>query len=181
MKKILLKVKEIIKVLSYVGDEYKPPQKLKKALIVMNMQEAYVGAERCVEQFPFDAELLLNKINEKIEFHKKFSDYVIYIQNNESSDDTKFAEGLLLVSDLMFVMREDNCFSTEGLVEFLKKNDVLSLEIVGINVNDSILNSAKSGIYKGFYLRIEQSYIGIKDVELFNEFVSKHLKMWMSI
>lgn len=132
-------------------------------LLVIDMQEDYVGAGRNRKAYPYDEKLLIDRVNERIREYPAES--VIYITNKffweQGREPKKLVEGLKVVSSQIYEKRKSSCFSNERLLEYLKKNNVTSLELVGVDGNYCVGNSALEGIKKGFAVVCNESCIGV--------------------
>lgn len=77
-----------------------------QALLVIDMQEDYVGSERNQKRFPYNSECLIANINERIFWFVEHDGLVIYIVNRLVYQGKRFrpqlVKGLSIVSHLFF-------------------------------------------------------------------------------
>ncbi len=150
-----------------------------KALIVIDMQEAYLENRR---NCPYDIQRLVNNINKRIADYNSQNNMVIYIKNKgKSTNASDFTEGLLLVSDMEFEKEEASCFSNQGLRELLLKERVTEIEIVGVDGNYCVGISALEGVKLGFLINIPCSCIGITSIKRFALMKEKLLRAGISV
>lgn len=115
-----------------------------KALLVVDMQEVCIGKEHA-ECFQYP-DSLLPTVNQIIDDNKE--NLVIYIRNimkrntinkfapfqaYEGSKEVELVEGLHVVSDHIFDKYTGDAFSNKELSEFLEKNGVEEVEIIGVD------------------------------------------------
>ena len=120
-------------------------------LFIFNMQEIYAGKGRNKDKYPFDAEDLTNKINQRI------SDYdpeaVFYIKSigrgllkgGMPKDGTREAELILnlkVLSKNVYEKNKPDCFSNEALRDFVRARNVKEIEFVGVDTGDELGKSA---------------------------------------
>lgn len=132
-------------------------------LLVIDMQEDYVGAGRNRKAYPYDEKLLIDTVNERIREYP--TDAVIYITNKffweSGREQNKLVKGLKVVSSQVYEKRKSSCFSNKKLLEYLKKNNATSLELVGVDGNYCVGSSALEGIKKGFEVLFNESCVGV--------------------
>lgn len=120
---------------------------MSKALLVIDMQEAYVG-ERCASYLKYDKPALLRAVNDVIDARSGEGCMVVYVRNvtkrslikrlalfkvYEGTPESELVEGLHVVSDHVFVKYVGDVLSNPELRVFLKQNGVESVEIVGVD------------------------------------------------
>lgn len=149
-------------------------------LLVVDMQEDYMGTKRNKKLYSYDTKKLIKNINKRIEDYPTES--VIYITNRFfwefSKKQKELVKGLNIVSDNFFEKRRKSAFSNIKLLEFLQQMNVRSLELVGIDGNYCVGHTALDGIRKGFHIIFNESCIGVSDTEKFKnmkERLSKEL------
>lgn len=134
-----------------------------KALLVIDMQEDYVGEKRNVRRFPYDSETLIRRVNRRIEDCENEGDVVVHILNRLFYQSKRFTprvvEGLNVVSDLVFIKNRASCFSNSELVRLLHKSHVTGLEMVGVDGNLCVAASARAGVKNGFSVAFNQHCI----------------------
>ncbi len=142
-----------------------------KGLLVIDMQEDYVGAKRNKKRYPYDTQKLIVEINKRIE---QYSDEtVIYIANKffweiEKAPKT-YVNGLNIVSSNSYMKRKSSAFSNEELLKYLQKMNITSLELVGVDGNYCVANTALDGIKKGFAILFNEYCIGISNQAKFTK------------
>lgn len=145
-------------------------------LLVIDMQEDYVGLERNKKRYPYDEEKLIANVNERID--KYSTEKVIYITNKFfwecGKKPKKLVKGLNVVSDNIYEKRKGSCFSNEKLLLFLQQRKVQELEIVGVDGNYCVASSAMAGVKNGFTVFCNESAIGVGKKEKFRK---KKIKM----
>ncbi|MCH5261097.1 MAG: isochorismatase family protein [Lachnospiraceae bacterium] len=146
-------------------------------LLVVDMQEDYTGAKRNKKLYSYDTEKLINTINKRINEYPTES--VIYITNKFfwefGKGQKELVKGLNIVSNNFFEKKKKSAFSNDKLLEYLKKKNVNSLELVGVDGNYCVGYTALDGIRKGFQIICNESCIGVSDVEKF-----RNMKMRLS-
>lgn len=144
-------------------------------LLVIDMQEDYVGAKRNKRLYPYDTEKLIDMINKRINEYPAES--VIYITNKFfwefGKEQKKLVEGLKIVSDHLFEKRSKSAFSNGKLLEYLEKMSAESLELIGVDGNYCVGYTALDGVRKGFHIICNESCIGVGNVEKFRNMKSR--------
>jgi nicotinamidase-related amidase len=153
-----------------------------KALIVIDMQDEYVGDNRNRKRFPYDSEQLITNINMRIADCEQRDDSVIYIKNKVKSDCiSDFVAGLRLVSDLVFMKSKASCFSNSSLLAYLMDKGIKDVELTGVDGNSCVGISALDGIKHGFSISLLTSCVGIANSERFIATKDKLLKANISV
>lgn len=134
-----------------------------KALLVIDMQEDYVGEKRNGKRFPYHPEILISRINQRIQDFNGEGDFVVYILNRFFYQSKKFApqlvKGLNIVSDRIYIKNRASCFFNSELIRFLQENNITELEMVGVDGNYCAAASARAGIKNGFSVIFNQHCI----------------------
>lgn len=134
-----------------------------KYLLVIDMQEDYVGSSRNKKMFPYNAEELIQSINGKICEYPKNN--VIYIVNRylwEFNNKPKvLVNGLSVISNNVFEKRKMSCFSSKLLLQFLEKVNAKDLELVGVDGNYCVGASAIEGAKKDFNIILNEVLVGV--------------------
>ena len=148
-----------------------------KALLVIDMQEDYIGENRNRKKFPYDPEILVPRINQRIEDFHSEGDLVVYILNRFFYQSKRYTPqlvpGLRIVSDKTFVKNRANCFSNPELTRFLRENHVAELETVGIDGNYCVAASAQAGVKKRFSVLFNQQCIEAAKTDRFRETIAR--------
>lgn len=138
-------------------------------LLVVDMQEDYVGTKRNKKIYSYDTEKLICTINKRINEYPAES--VTYITNKFlwefGKEQKEFVKGLKIVSNNFFEKRRKSALSNDKLLKYLKKMNVKSLELVGVDGNYCVGYTALDGIRKGFHIICNESCIGVRDVKKF--------------
>lgn len=146
-----------------------------KCLLVIDMQEDYVGSSRNLRMYPYNAKELIHSINEKISEYPNES--VIYIVNRffwEIGRKPKsLVDGLSVISNNVFEKRKASCFSNKQLLEYLQEINASELEIVGVDGNYCVGSSAIEGIDKQYKILFNESLIGIGNYGKFKKMKKK--------
>ncbi len=153
-----------------------------KGLIIIDMQEEYVGKKRDKKKYAYDSEQLTKSINTKILEYKQCDDMVIYIQNKgKSAQISALAEDLDVVSDLCFVKERASCFSCRELMTYLMDHKPSQLELAGVDGNYCVGMSAVDGIEKGFNIHVSLSCVGVGNDRKFQATKDRMLKAGVHI
>lgn len=162
-----------------------------KALLVIDMQEDYVGKARNKRRFPYDSEKLIKNINSKIHEYEKNNDLVIYIRNKkknslfnrifykygiEGTNGVQLVKGLDIVSRYIFDKSMACCFTNTSLVTFLKENNISKIELTGIDGNACVGLSAIGGAILHFDVTILCNCTGIANPNKTDKMKSKLIK-----
>lgn len=147
-----------------------------KALLVIDVQEDYLGEKRNAKRFPYHSEILLPRINQRIEDCTEKKCLVIYILNRFFYQSKRFtpqlAKGLDVVSKNIFIKNRANCFSNTELSRFLRENNVTELELAGIDGNYCVAASARAGKKNGFSVIFNRQCIEAAKAERLRKTVS---------
>ena len=145
----------------------------KKALLVVDMLEDFLGETRKNKDcklYDYDKKIIkteeyIERVNKIIDKFKNDNDMVIYIDQEMPNKlffrkvfgfaikGTKGAEkvkSLYVVSDNRFTKMFGNAFTNRKLNDFLKKNNVDDVYIVGIDATKCSFFTAKGSIKKGY-------------------------------
>jgi nicotinamidase-related amidase len=153
-----------------------------KALVIVDMQEEYVGQKRNQKRYPYNSEQLIENINSRITDYEQQADSVVYIKNRGKSECiSDFVAGLRLVSDLVFEKSKASCFSNNSLVAYLTDKAINEIELVGIDGNSCVGISALDGKKRGFSICLLLPCVGIANVERFAATSEKLLKANVTI
>ena len=148
-----------------------------KCLLVIDMQEDYVGDSRNVKIYSYKAKELIDSINEKILEYPNES--VIYIVNRFfweiGRKPKRLVDGLSVISNNVFEKRKASCFSNKKLLEYLQIISASELELVGVDGNYCVGASAADGITNKYKILFNESLIGIGNYSKFKK-TKKKLK-----
>lgn len=81
----------------------------------------------------------------------------------------EFAAQLFIASDNIFCKKQANAFSSEEVVSYLNSKDISEIEIIGVDGNSCIKESAKGAINSGFSVSILLSCIGVVNIPRFEK------------
>ena len=144
---------------------------MRKALLVIDMQEFTVGNNRA-EMFKYSNDLL-DKVNETI--NNTDAEIVVYIRNImknnlinrlapfkcfDGTKESELVDGLLIKNDNIFVKYKGNAFSNSELDEFLKKENVSEIEVIGVDGGGCVALTALAAIKSGYKVELNTSSIG---------------------
>lgn len=154
----------------------------KKALIVIDMQECYIGPA-C--KHPFYPDTLIEKVNERIRQAEACSEMVFYVKNKgrmaPAGHVPDFAPGLLLVSDIILVKDRMSLFCNPSVPGLLALHHIDALEVVGIDGNFCVAATAIDAARAGFPVAFPLSYIGIRHEKRFVKTREKLLQAHVQI
>jgi len=139
-----------------------------KALIVVDMQEEYVGQKRNQKRYPYNTDLLIDNINSRIVHYQENGDTIIYIKNKGKHSVSPFIVEMQIVSDLIFEKVKASCFSNETVIKYLNENSINEIELVGVDGNHCVGMSANAGVQLGFQISLFLSCVGTVNTERFN-------------
>jgi len=147
-----------------------------KALLVIDMQEDYIGETRNVERFPYQSEILISRINQRIQDFNNERNLVIYILNRFFYQSKKFTpqlvKGLHIVSDHIFIKNRVSCFHNSELIRSLHENNVTELEMIGVDGNYCVAASARAGVKNGFPVVFNHHCIGAAKTDKLNKTIN---------
>lgn len=156
-----------------------------KALLVIDVQEDYIGDKRNSKRFPYHSDVLLSRINQRIEDCTKENCLVVYILNRFFYQSRRFApqlaKGLDAVSQNIFIKNRANCFTNPELIRFLHENSITELELVGIDGNGCVAASARAGKKNGFSILFNQQCIEAANTAIFEKTVGNLQKLGITI
>lgn len=154
----------------------------KKALIVIDMQECYIGPT-CKHHFYPDT--LISLVNDRIRLADASRELVIYVKNKgllaHADHVSDFAAGLLLVSDIILIKDRMSLFCTPSVPGLLAHHHVNALEVVGIDGNFCVAATAIDAARAGFPVAFPLSYIGIRHKKRFVKTREKLLQAHVQI
>lgn len=132
-------------------------------LLVIDMQDDYVGEKRKMSKYPYNTKELIENINRRISEYPEKS--VIYITNRFfwefGKKSKKLVDGLNVVSNNIFQKKKKSVFSTKELIDLLQDESISSLELVGVDGNYCVGASALDGVRKGFSIFLNENCIGV--------------------
>lgn len=145
---------------------------MKKALLVMDLENVYVGEEHA-SYFQYENHALLEEVNKVIDANK--DNLVIYIRNlmekspendtapfhaYEGTKEVEFVKELHMVSDHIFVKYESDAFSNPALIKLLKEQEIQCVELMGIDGGGCVAKTALRAIKEGYEVVLHKKAIG---------------------
>lgn len=162
---------------------------MKKALLVIDAQEDFIGEQRNKNKFNYeDVDDLIKNINDKIKTYEKNMDEVIYIANVlpnnffykkffrygiTGSKGAKFDKRIKIVSENYFEKQVGNAFKNNNLVKFIKDNAISDIELVGVDGVGCVFKTAKGAIEVGLKVTVLSDSIGTVDPEKYIKISTK--------
>ncbi len=144
---------------------------MKKALLVIDMQEATVGANHA-DFFKYDDELL-KRVNSVISGTD--AAIVVYIRNLmknsfinklapvkvfDGTPQAELAKELLIVSSNIFSKYNGDAFSNSEFRAFLKSNSIDTVELIGVDGGGCVSLTALGACKNGYQVILNTSAIG---------------------
>ena len=129
-----------------------------KALMVLDMQDMYVGEGRDKALYPYETKELIKNVNKRIEAYEP--EAVIYVKSikkglfggampKAGTTDADFVRNLKVVSKNIYEKNKPDAFSNEILFEFVRARGVKELELVGVDGGTSVGMTAVSAVADG--------------------------------
>lgn len=140
-----------------------------KVLMIVNMQEMYVGKSRDKNTYKYDAEELIDKINKRIALYQPEEVfYIISIKKGlfggaapkEGTPESGFPAKLKIVSKNVYQKNKPDAFSSAVLEDFMRARHVKEIEIVGVDGGVSVGNTVIGAIECGMKVIWNESCIG---------------------
>ena len=148
-------------------------------LLIIDMQEDYIGEKRNKKKFPYDVKTLIDNVNHKINSYSK--EYIIYIKNQffwESKKREKLLSNEMnVVSNQIFTKRNINAFKNIKFANFLKEKNATELEIIGIDGNYCVKATTIAALKIGYEVFLNENCIGIADTKKYEKSKTKMKKM----
>ena len=162
---------------------------MKKALLVINAQEDFIGEQRNKNKFNYEnVDEVVKNINDKIRTYEKNMDEVIYIANvlpnnlfNKKffrygitgSKGVKFDKRIKIVSENYFEKQVGNAFKNNNLVKFIKDKAISEVELVGVDGIGCVFRTAKGAMKIGLEVAILSDSVGTVNPEKFIKISTK--------
>ncbi len=156
---------------------------MKKALLVIDAQEDFIGEQRNKKKFNYeDVDDLVKNINNKIITYEKNIDEVIYIANIlpnnffykkffgygiTGSRGARFDKRIKIVSGNYFEKQVGNAFRNNNLVKFIKDKGIDEVELVGVDEIGCVFKTAKGAIELGLKVTLLSDSVGPINLEKF--------------
>ena len=144
---------------------------MKKALLVIDMQEVTVGRNHA-DFFKYDNELL-DRVNAVI--GSSDAAVVVYIKNLmknnlinklapvkvfDNTPEAELAKDLLILSDFIFSKYTGDAFSNSEFSEFLKNNGIDTVELIGVDGGGCVALTALGACENNYKVILNTSAIG---------------------
>ena len=144
---------------------------MKKALLVIDMQEVTVGRNHA-DFFKYDNELL-DRVNTVIS--NSDAVVVVYIKNLmknnlinklapvkvfDNTPEAELAKDLLILSDFIFSKYTGDAFSNSEFSEFLKNNGIDTVELIGVDGGGCVSLTALGACENNYKVILNTSAIG---------------------
>lgn len=148
----------------------------KKALIVIDMQNDYLWAQR-KPMFSYDTNSLVGSVNETIARHKAAGDDIIYIGqvfpnivtnrliigfSIKGTPGAELYEGVDVVSPLYFEKNLPNSFTSKTFKEFLSKNVYSEFTVCGVDLCGCVGATAEGALKTGAKVFLEEKSTGCR-------------------
>ena len=148
---------------------------MKDFLLVIDMQEDYLGSKRNIKRFPYQVAGLVRAVNQKRAEYP--ADHVIYVTNRFFWEMNKQEKQVLAdvnqVSDFLFEKRRASCFSRADLLEYLRKQEAETLTFVGVDGNACVNRSVLSALALGFQVTVNLSCLGLANIKAFQKTLAR--------
>jgi len=131
----------------------------KKALLVIDMQEAYLKPEHYEPS-------LIERINERIRMFSEQEQLIVYVLNTAKKNGEPFvsplAAGLETAGEYRIVKTAVSAFSNESLERLLTEKEIQDVEVAGIDGNCCVAYTAEDAVRHGHKVSFPLSRIGIR-------------------
>lgn len=144
---------------------------MKKALLVVDVQDDFLGNRRDIFKFNYENDVvdLICNINEAITEYKNNGDEVIYISHVipssfinkkligygiSGTEGAKISEDIDIVSENYFEKQSLNAFKNNNLIKFIKERNITKVDIVGTNGCGEITATAVGAVDAGLEVEI---------------------------
>lgn len=162
---------------------------MKKALLVIDAQEDFIGEQRNKKKFDYyDVDELIKNINNKIKEYDLENREVIYVAHVLPSSffnrkfigygisgtfGAKINEKIEIVCDNYFEKQKQNAFKNTNLVKFIKDNEISEIEIVGVDVDGSISATAKGALDFDLKVSVSNDCVGMMNEDKYSKCAAK--------
>ena len=138
-----------------------------QALLVIDMQEDYVGAK---SRYGYDPGLI-SAVNTRIQEAQQAGDLVIYVKNVVPQKGRPYcsalAAGLEVVSDIMIEKNRASAFSNTLLAKALQEHRITQIVLTGVDGNYCVKATAIDAAKAGYSVAFSMQYIGIRNAARF--------------
>ncbi|BCN30852.1 cysteine hydrolase family protein [Anaeromicropila herbilytica] len=149
-----------------------------KALLVIDMQEDYIGDIRNKKRFPYKSDILLPRINQRISEFTKEGNLVIYIVNRffyqRRGYKPELVKGLNIVeASPVFIKNRANSFSNPKLLQYLQEKNINEVELVGVDGNYCVAATALDAKKNGLVVKFNHQCIGVANITKFKKILTR--------
>lgn len=157
-------------------------KQIKTALIIIDMQEDYIGEKSKYDYYPIT---LVTKVNDRITKAVNEEELIIYVKNRGRRKKevyiSDFVLGLFVASNLIIEKGKSSIFDNNILLDMLTKYKISQVELIGIDGNCCVASSAVDASKLGFSVVYPLEYIGIRNSQRFLKTRVKLLKSHVEI
>ena len=120
-----------------------------KVLFVIDMQEKFAGRGRNKEKYNYDCDRLIDQVNLRLAEYKP--EEIFYFKSiakgigglfgslpKEGTHEAKFVERLKIIGKNVYERSKPDVMEIDQVVDFLRAKNINQLEVVGVDVNNSI-------------------------------------------
>ncbi len=145
---------------------------MEKALLVIDMQNAFVGKNHA-KIFKYNREELIKAVNERIAVYEKENVFYIrhLLKNNfinklapmkvfDGTYESEVVDEVNVVSDNIFTKYKGDALTNPELVKALEEKGIKEIEVVGLDGGGCVALTAISALGKGIKVTFNQSAIG---------------------
>jgi nicotinamidase-related amidase len=144
----------------------------KTALLVLDMQDDFIGNNARMPVQKEEVTGLVDVVNRTIEKNKANGNIIIYIRNVfpkydignlfrngaavEGSPGTRISDSINIESDIVFDKKAPDAFSNSAFEKFLINNQVNEIEIVGVFADQCVYYTSRSALNRKYIV----NYVG---------------------
>ncbi|MFS0783135.1 cysteine hydrolase family protein [Bacillus sp. 1P06AnD] len=137
-----------------------------KALLVIDMQQDYIGEMRNKKRYTYEVGTLIDHVNARITNFQQNGNLIIYILNKKITKAhgeviSEIDKRVKMASPIMFDKNKSSCFSNSEFAGFLRLKRVSEIECVGVDGNFCVAQTALSAIQAGYTVIFPCSCIGV--------------------
>lgn len=136
-------------------------------LVIIDMQKKYLPM--------YDAGLV-ERVNVVINAHYEVGLHVLYVKNigrPENAAQYELAENLTVVSDQIFEKSSPSAFSSEAFVRALERLHADTLEIVGVDGNCCVAQTAMDAAGKGYQTSVLMDCVGVRNAKIWEKTIKR--------
>jgi nicotinamidase/pyrazinamidase len=177
------------------GDKIAKYQNPQKAVLVIDIQEDFTGVT-AKPPFPYrDSQKLIDTVNTITEYASQRNIPVIYIRQEldgfigtllsnlfaggtaiKGNPGTEIDKRVNLVSSNIYPKPKSDAFSNQVFEEFLIRNQINELYLVGLDADGCVHNTALGALNRGYTVNIVTDAIVLKEEEKWNELLEQYKK-----